>query len=119
MRFVVGGWEGDLYGSAHEEVRGTIWIFGLLAALPWTPLFFWQLVRRFRQGAESEYSTNGYIGFLWCWMIAPLILFTFAGNILSSYVMPGLPAFALLLAAYHTENPLGTKIYRIGLVTPA
>lgn len=26
-RFVVSGWEGDLYGSAHDQTRGMIWVF--------------------------------------------------------------------------------------------
>ncbi|MDP2568045.1 phospholipid carrier-dependent glycosyltransferase [Photobacterium damselae subsp. piscicida] len=40
MRFVVSGWKGNLYGTAHEELRGTIWLFALLATLPWSPLLF-------------------------------------------------------------------------------
>ncbi|EOD77649.1 Polymyxin resistance protein ArnT, undecaprenyl phosphate-alpha-L-Ara4N transferase [Grimontia indica] len=117
MRFVVSGWEGDLYGTAHNEARGTIWLFAILAALPWTPVFFYQLFRRFRAGSES--ISNNYIQFLWCWMLAPLLLFTFAGNILSSYVMPGIPAFALLIAAYQSEKPLTSKVYLTGFITPA
>jgi 4-amino-4-deoxy-L-arabinose transferase-like glycosyltransferase len=31
-------------------------------------------------------------------MLAPAVFFTFAGNILFTYVLPGLPAFALLVA---------------------
>jgi 4-amino-4-deoxy-L-arabinose transferase-like glycosyltransferase len=29
-RFVVSGWEGDLYGSAHDQPRGMIWFFLIL-----------------------------------------------------------------------------------------
>ncbi|PMN90861.1 ArnT family glycosyltransferase [Enterovibrio norvegicus] len=116
MRFVVSGWEGDLYGTAHNEPRGTIWLYAAIAALPWTPLFFWQLLKRFRQGKESV--TNAYAQYLWCWMLSPLVLFTFAGNILASYVLPGLPAFALLIALYQSENPLNTRAYLTGLTTP-
>ena len=31
-------------------------------------------------------------------MLTPVVFFTFAGNILFTYVLPGLPAFALLVA---------------------
>ncbi|WP_232313033.1 glycosyltransferase family protein [Enterovibrio coralii] len=117
MRFVVSGWQGDLYGTAHNEVRGTIWLFAILAALPWTPLFFYQLFKRFRHGTES--INNAYTQYLWCWMLAPMLLFTFAGNILSSYVMPALPAFALLLSQYQSERPVSNRAYTAGFITPA
>jgi len=117
-RFVVSGWEGDLYGTAHKEIRGTIWVYWFLAALPWTPVLLYQVWRRLKSGAEAVKSDRGYLGFLWCWMLSPLILFTLAGNILASYVMPGLPALALLIAAYHRHIPLPEKVYKIGLITP-
>ena len=117
-RFIVSGWQGDLYGTAHKEIRGTIWLYWLLATLPWTPVLMYQVVRFFRAGKESVVSSNGYFGFLWCWMLAPLILFTFSGNILASYVMPGLPAFALLIAGYQRELKLSKKAYQLGLITP-
>ncbi|MGF1759497.1 glycosyltransferase family 39 protein [Photobacterium sagamiensis] len=117
-RFIVSGWEGDLYGTAHRELRGTIWLYWLLAALPWSPVLIYQVVRFFKAGQEGVVSEQGYFGFLWCWMLSPLILFTFAGNILSSYVMPGLPAFALLVAGYHSKQQLPEKIFKIGLITP-
>ena len=40
-------------------------------------------------------------------MLTPLLFFTFAGNILPSYVLPGLPALALLLGAWLTEQKSG------------
>lgn len=117
-RFIVSGWQGDLYGTAHKEIRGTIWIYWALAALPWTPVLLYQVLRFFRAGKESVVSSNGYFGFLWCWMLAPLILFTFSGNILASYVMPGLPAFALLIAGYQGKLNLSEKVYKVGLIIP-
>ncbi len=117
-RFIVSGWEGDLYGTAHREVRGTIWLYGIIAALPWTPVLFVQVWRLFRSGEEGVQNDSGYRGFLWCWMLSPLLLFTLAGNILPSYVMPGLPAFALLIASYQTQRKLPEWVYKIGLITP-
>lgn len=38
-RFLVSGWEGDLYGSAHSRRLGSIWIFFLMAFLPWSIIF--------------------------------------------------------------------------------
>jgi len=117
-RFIVSGWQGDLYGTAHKELRGTIWLYWALASLPWTPILIYQVMRFFKAGEEGRVSNDGYFGFLWCWMLAPLILFTFSGNILSSYVMPGLPALALLIAGYQGKLRLPEKVYKIGLITP-
>ncbi|MGF1701813.1 glycosyltransferase family 39 protein [Photobacterium makurazakiensis] len=117
-RFVVSGWEGDLYGSAHDEVRGMIWIFWFLAALPWAPVLMYQVGRFFKKGEEGIQSSGGYMGYLWCWMLSPMILFTMAGNILPSYVMPGLPALGLLIAGYHSQHRLPEKVFKIGLITP-
>ncbi|GHA40559.1 phospholipid carrier-dependent glycosyltransferase [Photobacterium aphoticum] len=118
-RFVVSGWQGDLYGSAHDEVRGTIWLFWFLAALPWAPVLFYQVARFFKAGEEGVQTTQtGYMGYLWCWLLSPMLLFTMAGNILPSYVMPGLPALGLLIAGYHTRQPLPEKVFKIGLITP-
>ena len=38
-RFLVSGWEGDLYGSAHSRKLGSIWLFFLVAFLPWSVAF--------------------------------------------------------------------------------
>lgn len=117
-RFLVSGWEGDLYGSAHNEIRGTIWIYAIISALPWTPLLFIQLWRNHKQEKIKKSEDKEYRCFLWCWLLSPLLLFTLAGNILYSYVMPALPAMALLLANYQINNKLPEKIYSIGFVTP-
>lgn len=37
-RFTQPGWSGDLYGTAHVEPRGAIWLFALAAFLPWSLL---------------------------------------------------------------------------------
>lgn len=97
-RFVVSGWQGDLYGNAHKEVRGTIWLFWLLAAFPWSPLIIWQTVRGFTNSQINSVGDSNFRVFLWAWMLSPLILFTLAGNVLPSYVMPAIPPMAILIA---------------------
>ena len=118
-RFVISGWQGDLYGSAHNEVRGTIWLYWLMVSLPWGPLLLWQLYRYLKKRPVlAEGKPQGYTGFLWCWMLSPMMLFTFAGNILPSYVLPGIPAMALLIAEYHRRQALPTMIFSAGLLAP-
>ena len=43
--------------------------------------------------------------YLLAWALAPLVLFTMAGNILWTYVLPGLPAAALGLASFTARLP--------------
>lgn len=117
-RFIVSGWQGDLYGSAHERTRGTIWLYAFIAMLPWSPLLIWQWLRHFKEHRDVEQSEHGMTSFLLLWMLAPMLLFSFSGNILASYVMPALPAMALLLTRLHQQRPLPYRLYQIGFVTP-
>ncbi|OLQ88065.1 dolichyl-phosphate-mannose--protein mannosyltransferase [Vibrio panuliri] len=97
-RFLVSGWQGDLYGTAHDEPRGTIWLFWLYSAAPWSlvlPILLWKK-RHLLSVVTSQ--QKGIVSFLLCWMVSPLLLFTLSGNILPAYVLPGVPAIGLLIA---------------------
>lgn len=114
-RYLVGGWQGDHYGTAHEQPRGMIWPMALMAALPWTPLLLWQLGRARRAAALELSHAHSY---LWCWLLAPLVLFSFSGNILASYTLPAAPACALLLVGYQQRRALPPGAYALGFATP-
>ena len=106
-RFVVPGWEGDLYGSGHERPKGIIWLYGLATFLPWTlfalaPLFRARRIRR-------PDGDGGLYLYLALFALAPLIVFTPAANILAAYALPGLPAAAALLAIAWTDAGLSTR----------
>ena len=117
-RFIVSGWQGDLYGSAHERTRGTIWLYAVIAMLPWSPLILWQWLRNLKEHRDTQNSENGLGSYLLWWMLAPMLLFSFSGNILASYVMPALPAMALLLVHLHQQRSLPSWCYNIGYFTP-
>lgn len=118
QRFVVPGWKGDLYGTAHQFPRGTIWQFLLTATFPWCvilPGLIWMHKAKglawIRNAAPSP--TNMSIGLLLIgWFLTPLVLFSFAGNILWTYVLPSLPALAILMSiAFHRfVNPQHIKV---------
>ena len=97
-RFVISGWQGDLYGSAHDRPRGMIWWYWLQAAFPWSLVLPILLGVRHSKVAQLWQHENGLFSFLALWLLSPLILFSFAGNILPAYVLPGIPALALLIA---------------------
>jgi 4-amino-4-deoxy-L-arabinose transferase-like glycosyltransferase len=99
-RFVEPGWSGDLYGGAHSMPRGTVWVLWLLTAFPWSLFVLVAFSRRSgrKQMSEQMRADKDWSSYLLLWTIAPMLFFTLAGNILWTYVLPGLPAFSLLAA---------------------
>ncbi|MBY6186261.1 glycosyltransferase family 39 protein [Marinobacter hydrocarbonoclasticus] len=114
-RFVESGWQGDLYGSAHDEPRGTIWLFWLYSALPWSLLLPWLVWRRARVCQAGV--NHPWLSYLVMWTLAPMLLFTMAGNILPAYVLPGIPGLALLIASLVSEREMKV-VAGASLVTP-
>lgn len=101
QRFLTPGWAGDLYGSAHKFQRGSIWLFALVAITPWPLLLLlirWRTQRLPETVDAKQRRALALYG--WCWALAPCLFFTFAGNILWTYVLPGLPALALLAGGW-------------------
>jgi len=98
-RFVVSGWDGDLYGSGHARPTGIIWLYWLGAFLPWT-LFAIPLILAFRsEPADVSSRLDHWHLYLLLWILSPLILFSTAANLLSAYALPSLPASAILLVS--------------------
>ena len=99
-RFLVPGWKGDLYGSAHSRPKGMIWLYWLACAFPWSfivPVQFYRIKTRERVFPKTLFP-NSWTAYLISWAVFPMLFFTLAGNILPAYVLPGLPAFSLLAA---------------------
>ncbi|WP_197026533.1 ArnT family glycosyltransferase [Hylemonella gracilis] len=116
LRFVEPGWAGDLYGDAHERPKGTIWLFWMLGALPWSLVFVWRYGRDAWRIRRFPWPADGQGRFLFFWALAPMLFFTLAGNILPAYVLPGLPAAAVLMHGY--LRPSGKQLASGALVAP-
>jgi 4-amino-4-deoxy-L-arabinose transferase-like glycosyltransferase len=123
-RYTESGWQGDMFGTAHARPRGMIWVFAVVSTLPWSAVWVglaWRLRRA--KDARANGAGDGWRTYLWLWLLAAPVFFTPAGNILPTYVLPGLPAFALLVAepwsavADTGRDSWDTKYY--GLVMPA
>ena len=101
-RFVDPGWAGDLYGSAHREPYGTIWLFLLWAGFPWgiagLALLAWRLCSGTGRAAVRKAAADADVLLLLAAGLAPAVFFSFAGNILWTYLLPGLPFLAILIA---------------------
>lgn len=120
LRFTVSGWKGDLYGNAHKTARGTIWFYLIVSSLPWGLMAAWLTYINKKQ-AKTENKDNKFKDltlYLLLAGISPCIFFTLSGNILWTYVLPGLPAFAVLLAFYldQINNIQAKKIISAGVL---
>jgi 4-amino-4-deoxy-L-arabinose transferase-like glycosyltransferase len=98
MRYLQPGWSGDRYGTAHSEPIGTIWAYLAGALGLWTlPLL--ALARPARGWAARARAWCDDDGRLLALLAAllPLVVFTFARNLIWTYAMPSLPPLAALL----------------------
>lgn len=102
-RFLVSGWQDDLYGSGHGRAMGTIWVYGAIAFLPWSPFALILMLKPTTVLSAFRRDDDGWRSYLLLWALAPLILFTAAANILIPYVLPGLPAASVLLVQLWTD----------------
>ncbi len=123
-RFTVPEWQGDLYGSGHARPKGLIWLYWLAAFLPWT---FWALSIRLKNGlTDLRHLTKDqdWISYLMLWAISAPVIFTVAANILVPYVLPSIPALAILLVlvlqtgAYEVKRKVKLA-YLASLLLPA
>jgi 4-amino-4-deoxy-L-arabinose transferase-like glycosyltransferase len=109
LRNLAGGLvRGEAYSPKPFLYHATFYPLHLLAiAVPWTPLVVAALVRLWRRRAFG----SPLVRFLVCWAVAPVLVFTPAEYKLRYYLLPSLPALALLaapLAAELVARPVGT-----------
>ncbi len=97
-RFLVPGWQGDLYGSGHKQPKGMIWLFAMGVFLPWSVFMVAQCARAKAAMSAMPTANDGRISYLLLWIVSPMLLFTPAANILPAYVLPAVPAFSFLVA---------------------
>ena len=90
QRFLVSDWKGDLYGPVHEQPHGVIWLYLLIAALPWSLICAAVFIRarrairrNWRQHRELAIYALAAAG-------VPMLLFTAAQNVIFPYALPAL-----------------------------
>jgi 4-amino-4-deoxy-L-arabinose transferase-like glycosyltransferase len=116
-RFVTSGWNGDRYGHAHPFPIGTIWAFAFIDTLPWSvllPIAAWRWHKRKSPSSTATMSVvkapasrsneRAWQGYLLIWAITPLLFFTAARNITMAYVLPGMPAAAILVGSWLSQQ---------------
>lgn len=96
---------GDRYGTGHVYPWGSIWWMLLVAALPWSLAIFSLFSARSRQ-AVILWTRSSPVASLWLiWGLTPAIFFTFARQLHTAYVLPGIPGLALWLAGLLVSLP--------------
>ena len=87
---------GDLYGGGHRRPWGFIWLYMAGSFLPW--IFFWfRPAKRFfsRVSARREIVRDGWLVYALAWGLAPAVFFTFARQVLATYLAPGMAGMAV------------------------
>lgn len=118
LRFLEPGWTGDKYGTAHAEPLGTIWLnflesLGVLAVLLLAASV--SLARQNQRGSAGTPVFGPAHRLLLLAALVPLVFFTFAGNIIWTYVLPALGPVALLLAEVCNSWFRRATVWRLGL----
>ncbi len=118
MRFVDPGWMGDLYGHAHKEPKGMIWLHWLAGSLPWGPLalilFLGHLFKASWRQTVWQSAKQPAVFYVLLWALVTPVFFTPAGNVIWTYVLPSMPAFALLMGWAMVKLNNGQKWRQIG-----
>lgn len=97
-RFLEPGWTGDLYGRAHNFPIGTIWLFALIACLPWP--FTFLIVKWESRGKEVPPRNRSWVRYTLLWALVPIVFFTASRNIIWTYALPALPPASLFLGGW-------------------
>lgn len=122
FRYLDPGWQGDLYGSAHDRPRGTIWLYWVMASFPWGIVLLgmlfsrlWSRGKRIAPRLPMSFEDK-FIAFS---LLTPLVFFTAAGNILWTYALPTLPFTALLIAKWLKPDQQPRQTIRLGYLALA
>jgi len=68
----------------------------VLLTLPWTPFLIEALIKARRWQWRADVPRNRSLVFAFAWFIFPIVFFSFSGSKLPAYILPSLPAAALL-----------------------
>jgi 4-amino-4-deoxy-L-arabinose transferase-like glycosyltransferase len=103
-RFLNTGWHGDKYGYVHKNPHGAIWVMWIVATLPWGLSAIALSLKNMRDKINRltllQELKKENISFYVVWMLFLMLFFTFAGNVIWTYVLPSLPGFAIVLALF-------------------
>jgi 4-amino-4-deoxy-L-arabinose transferase-like glycosyltransferase len=101
---------GDRYGTGHMKPYGSIWMLYAIGCLPWTPLLAGELFTRRGELKSLDLKGRASLVYLLLWAVAPLVMFTFARQLLITYAIPGLAGFSLVAAAFLSGDEASLRL---------
>ena len=90
----------ERYLTPLFQHRQPFWFFGpitILALLPWSALLIAAAQEALRLWREKSWKNSPGI-FVACWAVFPVVFFSFSQSKLPSYILPAVPALALIAA---------------------
>jgi 4-amino-4-deoxy-L-arabinose transferase-like glycosyltransferase len=103
----------ERFGSNLYHHRQPFWFFvpvALLGLLPWTAFAVDAVIRtikRWWNHRQNVQDTDALGLFLLIWLIAPIVFFSISQSKLPGYILPSLPAGALLITDYLSKLESG------------
>ena len=94
-RFFDSNWIGDKYGFPKQQPLGTIWVFLFLFTMPWGIIIFKNLLKKFKKIIKNKWEF-----YLLLWITWTPIFFTTSSSLIHPYVLPVMPAIALLVGGF-------------------
>jgi 4-amino-4-deoxy-L-arabinose transferase-like glycosyltransferase len=91
-RYITHNWNGDLYGRGRGGFIGKIWLYYILAILPWS---IWLAFQRL---CNIKLFRDEFVFYAAAFTFAPLVFFTFSQNIVPAYVLSAMAPTAILIA---------------------
>lgn len=105
-RYLTPGWQGDLYGEGRGGFRGIIWFYYLVSLMPWIFYFLFGLFsKNFRKDCKKiALFGDEKLFYIFMWIFAPLLFFSFSRNTLLAYVLPTSIPSAILMAHFMCKD---------------
>lgn len=94
LRFITHDY-GDLYGSGHARPYGAVWLMLLAGALPWTIVLVRCAAARFSR-RRRDAAADTWLDYALMWALVPPVFFTFARQLLATYLLPAFAGLAVL-----------------------
>jgi len=93
------------FTDIHHHTQPFYYYLPVLIALffPWSGWLFVLVPRSFRDGFRRRREWRSGPLFIACWFLFPILFFSFSGSKLSGYILPSIPALALILGSRLAE----------------
>ena len=113
-RFVVSGWNGDLYGKPKTQPLGMIWAFMFAFGLPWVQIVFYKIWKN-----RKIVLKDSWLSFLVLWLLWTPLFFTISKNILHTYMLPVTIPIMLLMVYWWEDFKSKKMLLRVAIAFPA